>query len=157
MTMAWSQEDVNALTYVASLSEKLEIINQIAMTEQKQVQMLKLKLSNEQLTALNMKIQYQAKKDPALKHDLEVAEAMGGRAQRRNVICAWVLGPTRGKCYQNVSMGLTMEQEWKQTEHWQGKRAYVPGKWTENELQALIKCGRMKWREVQSFPRVFVY
>ena len=74
------------------------------MTEQEKVQMLKTKLSSEQWTALNMKILYQAWKDPALKQDLEVAEAMGGRAQRRNVICAWVLDPTRGKCYQNVSM-----------------------------------------------------
>jgi hypothetical protein len=92
------------------------------MTDQEKVQMLETKLSNEQWTTLNMKIQYQSRKDLALKQDLEVAEAMGGRAQRRNVICAWVLDPTRGKCYQNVSMGLTMEQEWKQTEHWQGKR-----------------------------------
>ena len=100
--------------------KKLELINQIEMTEHEKVQMLNMRLSSEQRTSLNVK-------------DLEVAEAMGGRAQRRAVICAWALGPTRGKCHQNVSMGLTLEQEWKQTEHWQGKSAYVPGKWTENE------------------------
>ena len=157
MTLAWSQEEVDALTEPASLNEKLELIKQTEMTEQEKVQMLKTKLSSEQWTALNMKIQYLARKDPALKQDLEAAEAMGGRAHRRNVICAWVLDPTRGKCYQNVSMGLTMEQEWKRTEHWQGKSAYVPGKWTESEFQALINCGRMKWREVQSCPGVFEY
>ena len=88
-----------------------------------------------------------------MKQNLEVAEATGGRAQMRNVIWAWVLDPTRGKCYQNVSMGLTMEQEWQQTEHWQGKSAYVPGQWTENELQALINCGNMKWRRSAVLPR----
>ena len=98
MTMAWSQEDVDALTRPASLNEKLELINQIEMAEHEKVQMLKVKLSNEQRAALNMKIQYQARKDPALKQYLEVAEAMGGRAQRRNVIGAWVPDPTRGKC-----------------------------------------------------------
>ena len=91
--MAWPQEDVDALTEPASLNEKLDIIKQIQMTEPEKVQMLKTKLSSEQWAALNMKIQYQARQDPALKQDLEVAEAMGGRAQRRNVICAWVLDP----------------------------------------------------------------
>ena len=143
MTMAWSQEDVDALTEPASSNENLKLINQSAMTEQEKVQRLNITLSREQRTALNLKIQYQAKKDPALKQDLEVAEAMGGRAQGRNVICAWVLDPTRGKCYQNMSMGLTMEQEWKQTEHWQVKSAYVLGKYTENEFRALINCGRI--------------
>ena len=73
MTMAWSQEDVDALTEPASLNEKLELIKKIEMTEQEKVQMLKTKLSSEQWTAVNMKIQYQARKDPALKQDLEVA------------------------------------------------------------------------------------
>jgi len=155
--MAWSQEDVDALTEPASSNENLKLINQSAMTEQEKVQMLSTKLSNEQWAALNVQIQYQTKKDPALKQDLEVAEAMGGRAQGRNVICAWVLDPTRGKCYQNMSMGLTMEQEWKQTEHWQVKSAYVLGKYTENEFRALINCGRMKWCEGQSCPGVFEY
>jgi hypothetical protein len=136
--MAWSQEDVDALTEPASLNEKLELIKHIEMIEQEKVQTLKTNLSSEQWVALNIKIEYQARKDLALKQDLEVAEAMGGRAQRRNVICPWVLDPTRGQCDQNVSMGLTLEQEWKQTEHWQGKSAYVPGKWTENESPAPV-------------------
>ena len=152
MTMAWSQEDAHTLTEPASLSEKLELIKQIEMIEQEKVQMLKTKLSSEQWTALNMKIQYQARKGIALKQVLEVAEATGGRAQRRNVICAWVLDPTKGKCYQNVSMGLTMEQEWTHTEHWQCKSLESKLKTSCRHSFTVACC---KWREVQSCPGVF--
>eukprot|EP00969_Alexandrium_andersonii_P028814 1258097-Alexandrium_andersonii.AAC.1 len=57
-----------------------------------------------------MRANYAASQDGELGKDFEEAQMSGGRSERRNVICGWVLDPTRGKCYTALRSGAHQEQ-----------------------------------------------
>ena len=148
----------SALTNAMTLDDKMTVIMKRSdLDSEQKLELIKTSLNKTDWTHLNARAYNTAKNDKKLNEDLDTANANGGRKGRRDAMCAWILDPTTGKCYQNLTQSLGAEQTWNRREHWQGKNAYVPCKWTNEEFLAMIDSGRIKEREMSSTPGVFEY
>ncbi|CAK0878501.1 unnamed protein product [Prorocentrum cordatum] len=148
----------SALSVRGSLQEKIDILkNHSELTDLQKLNMLKTKLTEGDWAALNGRVNRALEKDKDLATEIETAFDNGGRSERRNAICAWVLDPTKGKVYKELKHGMGQKQKWTKQEKWEGRSAYVPPKWTAAESDALVDSGRIVEREVVGCPGIFEY
>ena len=133
------------------MQEKIDILkNHQDLSEIQKLNLLKTKLTEGDWAALNGRVGRATDKDEELGKEIEKAQNDGGRSERRNAICAWVLDPTKGKVYKELKRGMGQSQTWTKEEKWKGRSAYVPSLWTSDEFDALVDAGRIVEREVQS-------
>lgn len=152
-----SSDTVLALSETASVADKIQAVRALELSDGEKLKHLQRMLSTNDWTKLNMNANYAAKKDATLHQDMQAASSEGGRAQRRHIIMAWALDPSKGKCYKHIAQGVSQEVEWKSEEHWQGINSFVPCKWTEQEFHKMIDAGRVKWRPMVGCPDVYEY
>ena len=148
----------SVLSTSPSVDEKLSmVLKRSDLDDEGKISLLRESLDTNDWKTLNAKAQYVTGNDTELQADLDSAQAKGGRKARREVILAWQLDPTKGKCYQKMTQSVSADQKWIRPEHWTGRSTFVPTKWTAEEFQKLIDSGRMKEREIASTPGVFEY
>jgi hypothetical protein len=94
-----------------------------------------------------------AEKDKDLKACHENALS---RSEKRNLIAAFFLDPTKGQVFQHLSHQIITSQALTKIEKWESTKE-VYQKWTEEELEAMLASGRHISREDPYSPGVWEY
>lgn len=94
-----------------------------------------------------------AEKDAELKASHENAV---NRSEKRNLIAAFFLDPTKGPVFQHLSHKITTSQSLTKVEKWESTKEVLQ-KWTEDELESMLASGRYISREDPLSPGVWEY
>ena len=146
-------ETHETLSEAGSINEKLDILKNADISPNEKLKLMHLNLSHPEWVKLHGRFSTAAEKDKELKTSHELALS---RSEKRNLIAAFFLDPTKGPVFQHLSRQITTSQTLTKVEKWESTKE-VRQKWTDDELEAMLASGRYICREDPYSPGVWEY
>ena len=141
------------LSEAGSLNEKLDLLKNADLSANEKLKLMHMNMTHPEWVKLHGRFATVAEKDKDLKTSHETAVT---RSEKRNLIAAFFLDPTKGPVFQHLSHKITTSQSLTKVEKWESTKEVLK-KWTEDELESMLASGRYISREDPLSPGVWEY